>query len=213
MTDKVKIKSADAYYRIEGDATAFELSAELIEKEIATIDADPNKKTLIDQGRFGGCKNQLAWECLKSVSHFNLGVSFELRLKCLLHLENPNNPPPNDHKLSELLDLLTDEMREKVDVAYRQEKKRQPFKPTAIRPRSTEWPPNPPPYDNLKGLCTYLDTFVDVSVARYSWEKVAAGECRFYVDKVDGILTFLKRVGDLARNEAQRKGIVPRADT
>ncbi len=168
IDQKPVLDSADAYYKIEGDATAFEQSAVLIEKKITKINAVPTDGSPIGTGRFKGWKRCLAWECLKSASHFNLGVSFELRLKCLLHLEKPNNPPGNIHDLGLLLDCLPTGIRTQLDVAYRQEKDRQPFELTAIRPWATPWPNNPPPFDNLKGLCTYLDTFVDVSVARYS---------------------------------------------
>ncbi len=201
------LDSVDAYYRIAGDAIAFELSAVSIENEIVMIGADKNDDGPIVTGRFAGWKRNRAWECLKSSSHFNLGICFELRLKCLLHLENPNDPPPDIHSLGKLRCRLTPEIRKQLDAAYRNVNATQPFELVAVGPRSAAWPRNPST-DSLKGFCEYLEKDVKVATTRYSWEKVAAGERRLYVDKVVGIFNFLKRVGELANEEARRKGVV-----
>ena len=202
------LDSVDAYSRIACDATAFERSAVLIENEIVMIGAAPSDGSPIGTGRFRGWNRNVVWECLKSASHFNLGVSFELRLKCLLHLENPDNPPGNIHDIGKLLCRLPTGIRKQLSAVYRQEKERHPFELTAVRPWSAPWPSNPPPCDKLESFCAYLGRYVDVAKARYSWETVATGECRFYVDKTAGIFNFLKRVGDLASKEAQRQGFI-----
>lgn len=78
------------YVMLVGEARAFAETAWLVECEIQRLGASPDHSTPIGGGP-KGWPSKAVWESLKAASHFNLGVSFELRLKCLLKLRGSSN--------------------------------------------------------------------------------------------------------------------------
>ena|GEM_PF-1963952 len=74
------------YLKLIGDARAFGQTARLIEREIERLQV--TQGDLSPVGGSTGWPSHSAWESLKTASHFNLSISLELRLKCLLRLHD-----------------------------------------------------------------------------------------------------------------------------
>lgn len=112
--------NGDQYIRILADTKAFAEIAWLIERRIQELGAKEGDPTPI--GGATGWRRHDVWESLKTVSHFNLGVALELRLKCLLALHDiePERRGAQGHYLRKLLEQLPSEMLDRLKAMYRQ---------------------------------------------------------------------------------------------
>ena len=70
------------YLKLVADARAFRQSAWLVEREIGRLGAKPGETAPL--GGAAGWPSQTVWEALKTASHFNLGIAFELRVEMRL---------------------------------------------------------------------------------------------------------------------------------
>ena len=201
--------TSESYWRLKTDATAFEVTAAVIGNLIVNCGAEHSSQSLMQGGRFDGFRRDVLWESLKSVSHFNLGIALELRLKGLLHLEHPEVPPRTfkGHGLARLFSKLEDGTRKKLNAAYLEYKEADDFELLTIRPPGASWPESPK-VDDLLGFLEFLDTWVNIETARYSWETVDPYKSRFYLTKEAAIINLVQRAGQLADDRAKRLGLL-----
>ncbi len=95
------------FLRLIGDARAFRQSAWLVEQEIRRLEV--RQGDLSPVGGSTGWPSHSVWESLKTASHFNLAISLELRLKCLLYLVGVVPLKGFDgHRLAKLYDQFGD---------------------------------------------------------------------------------------------------------
>ena len=201
------------YLKLVGDARAFRQSAELIENEIRRLNARQGDLSPI--GGSTGWPSHSVWESLKTVSHFNLGISLELRLKCLLRLHKITPISGRDgHLLAKLFDQLSEGQpgtSEKLEDFFRQATRNNPFDLVAFL--STDNPDVPEGPRNrklttLKDFFLYMDDDVELWKKRYSWERTSERQWCHYMDNLDALFVFLDETEHLATETARQKGIV-----
>ncbi len=201
------------YLRLIGDARAFRQSAWLLEQEIRQLKV--RQGDLSPVGDSKGWPSHSVWESLKTASHFNLGVSLELRLKCLLHLHGTT--PKTDlkgHSLAALyrrLGIDGSSTVAKLEKLFQEAASEFPFRLVAFM--STDNPDAPaPPQDRklvtLEDFLTYMDEDVGLWQKRYSWERATKRQWQHYLDDLSAFLAFLDRTEVLANEVARNAGIV-----
>ena len=202
------------YRRLLGDAKAFRHSALLIESEIQRLSAKPGDRTPI--GTATGWPSHSVWESMKTASHFNLGISLELTLKCLLRL---NGITPalgrNGHCLTKLFRQLEDDesgFGTILKTLFTDAVVSNPF--TLIAFLVTDDPnnvPEGPPnrdIDDLIGFLAYLDEDMQLWSKRYSWEVVCQKQWCHYMDNLDAFSVFLDEVDRQSVQLARDRGLV-----
>ncbi len=200
------------YIRNLADTKAFAESAWLIERRIRELGAKEGDTSPI--GGATGWRKHDVWESLKTVSHFNLGVALELRLKCLLALHHiaPTRRGAQGHYLRKLLERLPSELLNRLEALYRQAMAERTVTLLAfISTQGPERPKGPPDrsLDTLRDFCTYLDEDVGLWGKRYAWEQLDEEDTwRHYLTDLDAMLDFLDRSEELAAELAKEKGLV-----
>jgi hypothetical protein len=204
--------NSDQYIRILADTKAFTESAWLIERRIQELGAKEGDPSPI--GGATGWRKHDVWESLKTVSHFNLGVALELRLKCLLalHRIEPRKRGTRGHYLRKLLEQLPHELLDRLEALYRQAMAERNVTLLAFistqRPERPKGPPNRR-LDTLRDFCAYLDEDVGLWSKRYAWEQLdGQGKWRHYLTDLDAMLDFLDRSEQLAAELAKEEGLV-----
>ena len=202
--------NGDQYIRILADTKAFAETAWLIERRIRELGAKEGDPSPI--GGATGWRRHDVWESLKTVSHFNLGVALELRLKCLLALHDiePERRGAQGHYLRKLLEQLPSEMLDRLEAMYRQAMSEKNLTLLAFISTQEPKPPEGPPnrrLDTLMNFCTYLDEDVGLWSKRFAWEQLD-GKWRHYLNDLDPMLDFLDRSERLAAELAKEKGLV-----
>ena len=200
------------YTKLIGDTRAFRQTAELIEQQIRLLNVNPEDFSPVD-GTTGWPAHNV-WESLKTTSHFNLGIALELRLKCLLWLND--NEVRNTHSLFQLYDSLRGvqpEISKRIDVIFQQAINDHPFRLlTYCQGFDANRPPDPPsnrPVNSLEGFFKYLDEDVNLSVKRYAWEESAEfHRWHHYLDPLDAFFTFLDSSETIAVESARNRGII-----
>ena len=101
------------FLKLSADAHAFAQTVWLIEEEISRLGV-----TGADDTRLGseGWRSHDVWEALKTASHFNLGIALELRLKCLLALQEGSRI---GHHLTFLYDALDRRVQSRLEGCFR----------------------------------------------------------------------------------------------
>ena len=96
----------------------FKHAAVLVEAEIERLGLVSDSKE--DVPKTGGRSHQDMWMSMKTVSHFNIGISLELMLKLILNLSEKPLPkrPADKHKLAILFDGIPCEFQRKLDIRY-----------------------------------------------------------------------------------------------
>ena len=200
------------YLKLIGDARAFRQAADLIEQEIVRLGIRPNNFSPI--GKTTGWPEHAAWESLKTASHFNLGIALELRLKCLLQLQNNN--PESTHSLAGLYGELQEvkpEIPERLEDLFQQSVTEDPFHILAYcRGLDVNNPPERPPnrpIDTLKDFFTYFDKDVELSNKRYAWESSSTHhKWHHYIDRLDAFFRLFDSSEILASESARRLGLI-----
>ena len=122
------------------------------------------------------------WLSLKSVSHFNLGISLELMLKFLLALEK--RPVSRSHLLASLYIGLSPRARTRIQWGY---------STLALNNMSlqafalgVEAPPSPEPrkLETVNDFFDYFDDDVLLWRKRYEWEKMNTEQWRHYMSDI-----------------------------
>ena len=203
------------FLRLVGDARAFRQSSEIIEDEIRRLKARPGDLTPI--GGSTGWPSHSVWESLKTVSHFNLAVSLELRLKCLLHLHEIKPVSGRaGHLLAKLHDQLDEQRdsrdtRERLEAVFRSAREANAFSLVAFlssdNPDVPEGPRNRK-LDTLRDCLAYMDEDMELWRKRYSWEMASERQWRHYVDNLDAFLVFLDATESFATEMARQRGLV-----
>ena len=138
------------------------------------------------------------WVSMKTVSHFNLGISMESMLKLLLFLNNV--AIPHDHLLVKLHDLLPAKRQTQLEAAYQASRAsvRTGYNLIAFNnaASSTSLPSGPPNRDisTLRGFFEYFDEDVILWQKRYSWELVDSGRWRHYLSDISVFVALINRV-------------------
>lgn len=198
------------YLKLVGDSRAFQQSAELVEHEIQRLNAKPADLSPI--GGATGWPSHSVWESLKTVSHFNLGIALELRLKCLLRLHDII--PDNRHHLAELFDNLREKQpctATRLEDLFQQAIYRHPFKLEAYLSTDDHRAPEGPrnrALSTLKEFLAYMDEDVQLWNKRYSWESLSENQWQHYIDNLAAFFIFLNLTETLAKNMAQKQGII-----
>lgn len=201
------------FLRLIGDARAFSQSASLVEQEILRLEVKQGDLSPI--GGSTGWPSHSVWESLKTASHFNLAISLELRLKCLLHLVGVVPLKGFDgHHLAKLYDQFDDSKNcivAKLEDLFREATTDFPFDLVAFL--STD-DPNVPARPGDRKLVTltdffaYMDEDVELWKKRYSWERAADRKWQHYLDDLSAFFAFLDKTEVLATKMAREQGIV-----
>ena len=198
------------YRKLVGDAQAFQQAAWLIEKEISRLNLNSDSPESI--GGPTSWRSCDVWKSLKTVSHFNFGIAFELRLKCLLTLRKIKPKQSRDgHQLAVLYDDLPCDISQELEVIFHHAKIDHPFDMKAF---TYNWSPVVPEEpDNkdmktLRGFCVYLDDDVKLWKKRYAWEETSEGIWDHYLDNLGALMVFLNQVGKLGDNIAREAGVI-----
>ena len=207
-TPKTQNITGDEYVKLIGDAKAFEEAAFFLEKRIRDLGAESGS-----QERMGGSgwKSHNVYESLKTASHFNLGVAFELKLKCLLRLNSVKLKFGLDgHMLAKLYRDLPCKVSQDLEKIFRQITENKSIKMEALI-RSNSKPSNHPPnrpLDTLFDFCKYFDKDMNIWKKRYASEAVSKRKWVHYISDLGLFLKFLEESQELSDKLAQEIGII-----
>ena len=129
---------------------------------------------------FGGDR----WLSLKSVSHFNLGISLELMLKFLFAHEK--RPVSQDHRLARLYNGLSPRTRTRIQRAYGTLALNDFALQAFALGHGLQAPPSPKTrkLDTVLQFFKYFDDDVRLWDKRYEWEKMNTTQWRHYLSDV-----------------------------
>ena len=201
------------FLRLIGDARAFRQTAWLVEREIRQLNVRHGDLSLV--GGSTGWPSHSVWESLKTASHFNLAISLELRLKCLLHLVGVAPLKGiSGHRLGKLYGQFGDTEGPtitKLEELFREATTGFPFSLVAFL--STDDPKAPAGPDDRKlvtlaDFFAYMDEDVELWKKRYSWEQSAGRQWQHYLDDLSALFVFLDKTEVLATQMAREQGIV-----
>lgn len=200
------------YRKLIGDARAFRQAAESTEHQIVRLNINPGDLSPIGMATSWPAHN--VWESLKTVSHFNLGIALELRLKCFLWLLEMD--PGNIHSFVELYDklcLADSDIAESLERMFEQTTNDHPFSLLAFcLSTDKDTPPERPhnySVNTLRGFFAYLDEEVGLSTKRYAWENAAKHHhWHHYLDRLEALFTFFDCSETTATKKAKGVGII-----
>jgi len=137
------------------------------------------------------------WVSMKTVSHFNLGISLESMLKLLLFLNRVEIP--RHHMLAELHDAIPDKFQKELEATYQDSNTVLPQGYELVAFLNAEAPkaPTSPPRRDISSLREFLEYFdEDVMLwqKRYSWELVDKGFWRHYLSDIPVFVELIERV-------------------
>ena len=201
------------FLRLIGDARAFQRSAWLIEQEIARLKVRGGDLSPADSA--SGWPSHTVWDSLKTASQFNLAIALELRLKCLLRLNDVTPPEGRDgHRLAGLYELFGTHgvsTEAELEQLYRQAEAEYPFTLVAFlstaNPAKPEGPRNRP-LQCLMDVFAYMDDDVELWRKRHAWEHAADRQWRHYIDDPTALVAFLDTSERLAMEAARKRRIV-----
>ena len=198
------------YLNLVADARAFRQAAALVEHELRKTGARHDDRSPL--GGPSGWPSHNVWKALKNASHFNLGISFELSLKCLIRLSGVEPHSGTDgHRLAKLLDQLPSDSSTTLADLFLESLNGQPIHLHAFQTTDGHHAPSGPEnrdIRNLREFCDYLDEDVSLWKSRYAWEQTTAGSWQHYIAPMDMLLSFLDRVEAHGTKLAQTKRIL-----
>ena len=198
------------YRRLVADARAFSQAARLIEGELRRLGVRPGDTAPL--GGSTGWPRHEVWESLKSASHFNFGVAFELRMKCLLSLlDVARNTGPTGHSLAKLYEQLPDKYAKRLEDLYQEVLHHEPIGLEAFVNTTTPRTPSAPgnrEVNTLRGFCRYLDRDVRLWEKRYAHENVSKHVWRHYVADLDVLVALLDKIEPLGTELARKRGLI-----
>lgn len=193
------------FLKLSADARAFAQTVWLIEQEIVRLGVAGADSTRVG-GR--GWRSHDVWEALKTASHFNLGIALELRLKCLLALQDGSR---RGHRLTVLYDALDHSVQSCLEDRFRQTWGTNGCTLVAYVNSATPDPPNRPPdrpLGRLRDFLEYFDQEMGLWTKRYAWEKASRTVWRHYLDDLSACLEFLDSVNAVATDLARAEGLI-----
>lgn len=193
------------FLKLSADARAFTQTVWLIEQEIVRLGVGGADSTRIG-GR--GWRSHDVWEALKTASHFNLGIALELRLKCLLALQERSR---RGHHLTVLYDALEHGVQSRLEDRFRQTWGANGCTLVAYVNTVTPDPPNRPPdrvLRKLRDFLKYFDQEMGLWTKRYAWERASQTVWRHYLDDVGRCVEFLDSVNTIAIDLARVEGLI-----
>ena len=120
------------YINLVADARAFRQTASLVEHELCKTGARHDDRSPL--GGPSGWPSRNVWKALKNASHFNLGISFELSLKCLIRLSGVEPHSRTDgHRLANLLDQLPPDSTSTLADLFLESLNRRPIRLQAFK--------------------------------------------------------------------------------
>ena len=141
------------------------------------------------------------WVSMKTVSHFNLGISLELMLKLLVLLNNENNDPiPTHHRLTRLHDEIPEIYQEQLEAVFQECLSVVPNGFSSIAFFNSD---SPKPVQSslanrdiktLRGFLEYFDQDVMLYLKRYSYELVQQKEWRHYLSDISVFVELIDHV-------------------
>lgn len=201
------------YLKLIGDARAFRQAAWLIEREIDRLQVAQGDLSPV--GGAAGWPSHSVWESLKTASHFNLSISLELRLKCLLRLHDiAPMQGRGGHFLAELYDRFGEgggSTEARLEELFQKAKTDRPLKLVAFLSTDAPDVPEGPGERTLRtfrDVLAYMDEDAELWRKRYSWEIAASGQWQHYIDDLGAFFEFLDTTESLAMEMARQRGIV-----
>ena len=165
----------------------FKTTAAHVESEIKRLGIRHDRDDLVPS--VDGRRHRDMWVSMKSVSHFNLGVSLELLLKMNLLLNDIQYA--HVHRLVGLYDLMPKKFQKQLDSVYQSCLIAVPggLEFVAFVNSETEEVDSLPQLENrdvksIRGVFEYFDHDVMLSKKRYSWELIGSGQWRHYVSDI-----------------------------
>jgi len=175
----------------------FKTTAMLVEADIGRwgVRHDSDEPVPGAEGR----RHREMWVSMKSVSHFNVGISIELLLKLLLILNRIKYE--RNHSLVQLHDLVPSKYQSQLQMVYSDvnHSSANGFELVAFINWGTDDSSDLPALNNrdvdtVRGLFEYLDEDLMVSRKRYSWELIGTGQWRHYVTDLSVLAETIDRV-------------------
>ena len=203
----------NSYLKLASDITAFLDATRLIEKRIRSLNVEHSNQNLI--GGSTGWKIHDIWESLKTASHFNFGIAFELRLKCILKLCGPVEQSSKAvHSLEKIYSLIPSQICRELEDLFVQETRNKSFHLLAFV-RSKSKPTDTPPNRSLKDLrdfCIYFDKDVKLWMKRYSWEELSNQKWVHYIEDLSPLISFVEKAAGIGERLAYKAKIIKSPD-
>ena len=184
----------------------FKTTAAHVESEIKRLEIRHDRNDVVPSVE--GRRHRDMWVSMKSVSHFNLGVSLELLLKVILLLNDIQYD--HVHPLAGLYDLMPKKFQKQLDSVYESCRMSAPddLELLAFVNSATEDVDLLPELENrdvksIRGVFEYFDKDVMLSKKRYSWELIGSGQWRHYVSDISVFTMLIDEVmADIPRYES-----------
>ncbi len=174
----------------------------LIEREIKCHGLKYNSHNVVPKSN--GRIHQHMWRSMKSVSHFNLGISLELMLKFLLECNNKSYK--HNHKLVCLLKTLPSPIQEQLNITFQDCKTAYPgcelvaFLITKTSPSEDPAEPSTREPKTLEDFFEYFDREVKLETKRYAYEQLKESAWCHYLGDLSAFIDLIDRVlGDVEK--------------
>ena len=184
----------NAYRILYDNIHDFKTTAVKIENDIEMYGIRHNSVELVVET--GGRKHHDMWASMKTVSHYNLGISLELMLKLICFLNQCDFG--HTHSLSELYDSIPRKFRRQLESVFATCKEKCPkgIKLLAFINSASPDPAFLPKLSNreissLRGFFSYLDEDAMLWKKRYTWEHINNGDWRHYIEDISVLVTLI----------------------
>ena len=199
----------DSYRKLVGDTKAFLQASSLLEEKICDMKVEHS-----NMNRIGGSTSWIIhdiWESLKTASHFNFGIAFELRMKWILKLSvNQEQTVKIGHSLEKIYSLIPTEICLELEELFAKEVKRKTLHLSAFV-RSKYKHADPPPnrkLNDLKDFCVYFDRDMKLWMKRYSWEDLSNETHVHYFEDLSPLINFVRKTEEIGNRLAHGLGII-----
>ena len=180
----------------------FRATADYVESEINRLGLSCDHNDVVQETK--GRNSRDMWVSMKTVSHFNLGMSLELMLKLMVFLCTRKERIPPVHLLTELYDNLEDSTQQLLQEYYDVAKNNGPDNFQLIALRNASSPGNAFPKKRdlniLRQAFEYFDDDAQLYLKRYSYELVEKREWRHYISDISVFAEFISDVMDDIQN-------------
>ena len=130
-----------------------------------------------------GRKHHDMWVSMKTVSHFNLGISLELMLKFLLHLSN-RSAKAHGHFLFHLYNDLPDTIQKQLADLFQKIQENYSYELVALESPQLSASPENRDIRTVKGFFKYFDQDIMWWEKRYIYEFIDKKRWRHYLTDI-----------------------------
>ncbi len=203
------------YLKLMGESRGFQLSAELIERELRRLNAKAGETSPI--GEKTGWRSHHVWVSLKSVSHHNLALALLLRLKCFLSLHRIDLV--YGHRLTQLYDKLNiyqTQTSNELEEIYQRVNRHNRVKLIASISSEESLVPRDPsnrPIKLLKDTFSFLEEYVEIWTNKRSGMYTTSSPWQYHLDCLEPLFEFLNLSEKLAAGIAYQNGVLIRVPT